>query len=108
MQEPLFNDLTPTSPALPNNITEMHHLHGRAPTQQCRTCAYLIRYHKAGRVQYKKCNQARVSHSTATDWRAKWPACGLWQPIIICLVIAAMLLVGCIDDPGAITRGWTP
>jgi len=44
----------------------------------CKTCAHLIRV-PGGRHVYLKCARYRISASEATDWRAKWPACGAFE-----------------------------
>lgn len=44
----------------------------------CKSCAHLRRlgHHDSS---YLKCLKYGVSHSEATDWRAKWPACGAYE-----------------------------
>lgn len=46
-----------------------------------------------------------------TGWRAYHPPTApprWWPYAAIPLIMAVILLAGCIDDPGAIMRGWTP
>lgn len=59
-------------------IGRMHAKHGHGPEgATCADCSYFRRY-KTNRV-YFKCQLYGVSRSEATDWRAGWPACGLFQ-----------------------------
>ena len=64
-------------PLLPKRIRAMHGMYGATPGQICKTCVHLDRYR--GGTRFMKCNLSRVSHSTATDWRANWPACGKFE-----------------------------
>jgi len=45
--------------------------------QQCKHCIHLIRHSHSGR--YFKCSKALVTSGAATDWRGKWPTCGLYE-----------------------------
>ena len=55
-------------------LETMHGRHGHAaPGLTCRSCGFLIH---DGR--YLKCQRYGRSRAAATDWRAKWPACGAW------------------------------
>jgi hypothetical protein len=56
----------------------MHARHGHGPEgQTCRNCAFLERHTYA--KTYLKCRRYNVTSSEATDWRAKWPACGAFE-----------------------------
>ena len=82
IQDTLFADLPSQAPPVPRRIAEMHRVYGVGPlVTKCRTCRYLQRYRKAGRVSWMKCLRARVTASSATDWRAGWPACGLYVEV---------------------------
>ncbi len=83
-QGPLF-DLEPAGerepagdaapPATPARHQTMIAYYGPGPAgATCGSCAKLIAV-KYSRVFFK-CAGSRVSASTATDWRRKWPACG--------------------------------
>ena len=56
-------------------VDAMHARFGPAEGQ-CMYCPHLIsgRYHD--KILHK-CEAYGLSHSEATDWRLKWPACGL-------------------------------
>ena len=45
---------------------------------RCGTCAHFRKfdYHDQ---RYAKCDLYGISHSEATDWRAKWAACGKYE-----------------------------
>lgn len=70
-------DLDPAD-VLPPQIAHMRRRHGAANEHCCGTCANLVRVRSGGST-YAKCYEYGISASDATDWRAKWPACGLWQ-----------------------------
>lgn len=56
-------------------VTKMHGQHGPGPAgQTCGGCQHLVKigYHRT----YFKCRRYGVTSSQASDWRAKWPACG--------------------------------
>lgn len=53
--------------------------YGAGPEGQCcRGCVHLIHVSPGARA-FLKCNLSSRSHSEASDWRAKWPACGAYQ-----------------------------
>lgn len=65
---------------LPKRIRDMHTLYGRNDEHTCGQCALLLRRGANSRT-YLKCTLQRNTHGAATDWRAKWPACGkFFQP----------------------------
>lgn len=69
----LYDDL-PDAIDLPNRILYMRRVHGPNNADRCGTCAHFLQvYH------FAKCAQYGSSASDATDWRQKWPACGLWR-----------------------------
>lgn len=51
--------------------------HGQRLDRTCRGCAHLIR-HSRGRT-WLKCRAAGETGSAASDWRAGWQACGLYE-----------------------------
>lgn len=60
-------------------LATMHQRHGRAADGvTCRGCAWLVRYGHHDQ-RYLKCERYGISRSMATDWRARWQACGLFQ-----------------------------
>jgi hypothetical protein len=65
-----------TVPGLPKRIKAMYQLHGQVVGETCKRCQHLIavQYGK----KYLKCDQSTMTHGAATDWRAGWPACGLF------------------------------
>jgi hypothetical protein len=54
----------------------MAQTHGRGPQDAtCRGCVHLVR---VGHRGWMKCEIYGITGSEASDWRAKWPACGLF------------------------------
>ncbi len=64
-------------PLLPERIRVMHGMYGRTEGKTCRHCIFLEHY-KMG-ASWLKCGRSKKTNSVATDWRAGWPACGLWE-----------------------------
>ena len=60
-------------------LAKMHQRYGRRDGQVCRDCVFLLRM-RPNRKTFLKCEKAGVSASDATDWRAKWTACGAFEP----------------------------
>lgn len=58
-------------------IALMHEIFGIDEEHQCKTCKH-IEQHGSNR-QYWKCKVYGVTFSTASDWRLKWAACGLYN-----------------------------
>ena len=59
------------------HLATMHARHGLAAKGVCcRDCSHLVRVQHGG-TKALKCRRFGISHSEATDWRAKWAACGL-------------------------------
>jgi hypothetical protein len=55
-------------------VLSMQQRHGRgAEGVTCRDCVHLVH---VGHRGYLKCELYGISQSEASDWRAKWPACG--------------------------------
>lgn len=56
-------------------VATMHRRYGTTDGETCEGCRHLTsQHHAAG--SFRKCEQAHVSRSDATDWRGWWPACG--------------------------------
>jgi threonine dehydratase len=55
----------------------MHNRYGTALGKKCGDCRHFRAYKMSG--TYFKCALYRISSSSATDWRVKWDACGLWE-----------------------------
>lgn len=64
-------------PKLPKRILRMYTIYKKTPGKKCRDCKYLT-YHEA-RIRWYKCEKYGASMSSATDWRLKWDACGLFE-----------------------------
>lgn len=58
-------------------IAYMHEAFGVTANEKCRDCQFLHSY-SVNSVPVKKCMKYGDSRSVATDWRAKWEACGLF------------------------------
>lgn len=61
---------------LPPRLLDMHRLYGASPGNICKNCGHLERHRQGAR--WLKCGKARKTASRATDWKASWPACGLF------------------------------
>lgn len=60
-------------------ITAMHDAYGIAhPPHVCKDCRHFFVYDYHDR-RYFKCQAYGLSNGEATDWRAKYPACGLYN-----------------------------
>ena len=79
----LFGGETPLPIPLqvkPNRMAENLHkqlitIYGKKQNETCKRCKHL--YRRQG--VYLKCTKASMSHSEASDWRAKWQACGQFE-----------------------------
>ena len=63
---------------LPKRMMNMLAMYGEIDNERCRTCRWLCRvgYHDA---HYYKCVYNQWTHGPGSDWRLRWPACGLHQ-----------------------------
>ena len=60
-------------------IEAMYRLYGPGPEgKTCGECANCIRYSPTDR-RYWKCRLYGISGGESTDWRQKWPACGMYN-----------------------------
>ena len=77
-QSPLFpfEKVEPT----PKRLADMHKAYGKIVGTYCGTCAHFIRYAQATR--WAKCNLTTQTSGAATDWHARWEACGQWQEAV--------------------------
>jgi hypothetical protein len=55
----------------------MRVLHGEEDGLKCGNCEHLKRYSQ--NATWFKCHKSRVTGSVASDWRRKWPACGIFK-----------------------------
>lgn len=55
----------------------MRDQYGAKPGEFCRDCLWL-KLHAHWSTNVSKCRKYGESRSTATDWRQKWAACGLF------------------------------
>lgn len=55
----------------------MHKMYGATADKTCAACVHLYTV-KRGQTWFK-CDQSKISASTATDWRKGWPACGKYE-----------------------------
>lgn len=57
---------------------KMHLKYGPGPKDQtCGACVNFVHFNHGG---WAKCSVYGVTSSEASDWRAKWPTCGMFQP----------------------------
>ena len=52
-------------------------LSGEKKGEVCASCKFFLRYHQGS--MYFKCEKSDPTSSQASDWRAKWKACGLHE-----------------------------
>ena len=62
---------------LPKRIRAMHGLYGKTDGKTCKACIHLLRFRQG--TYWHKCNLSKMTKSTASDWRAGWPACGKYE-----------------------------
>ena len=68
-------------------IDLMHKIFGPAPGHACRECSNLVKGRYHDRI-LTKCKVYGLTHSEASEWAGRWPACGMFnrawdkQPII--------------------------
>jgi len=67
------------APAPRQRILTMHRIYGRSDDERCKTCVHFLRSEHCS-TTYFKCGKNRITNGPGTDWRANWPACGLWTP----------------------------
>ena len=60
----------------PQRLRIMHQMYGKAEGEMCGTCIHL-ESHRHNRTNYFKCDLTRITCGPGTDWRKKWPACGM-------------------------------
>jgi hypothetical protein len=75
-QPPLFGMPEP-KPEYPQRAEDMWRVWGKADGRTCRHCTHLERYEQGTR--WLKCGLSTKTSSSATDWRAGWPACGKFE-----------------------------
>ena len=74
----LFDPSPADPPRLPRRIQDMHDFFGATPGRVCAGCIHLQRY-RQGSTWYKCLKTDHTAGSASTDWRTRWPACGLFQ-----------------------------
>lgn len=78
---PGFDPQTPKPPKPKKSkkppIAEMHKIHGQMPGKTCGKCRFFLRFRMGS--TFFKCQKSRITGGAATDWRARWTACGLFQ-----------------------------
>lgn len=58
----------------PARLLDMHRVYGLSLGNRCGDCRHFERHHQGTR--WFKCGKSHKTSSIATDWRARWPACG--------------------------------
>lgn len=61
----------------PSPHQQMLRAYGQRRGFACRDCEHLVATSK--NATYYKCGRYGVTSGSATDWRLKWAACGLFQ-----------------------------
>jgi hypothetical protein len=74
---PIPADLKPMSGLSP--VEQMRRMYGERRGFTCGSCKHLTRHGKG--TSWFKCAKFGVTNSTATDWRSKWAACGLFEDL---------------------------
>jgi hypothetical protein len=62
---------------LPLRMRTMHRKFGIKDGATCGGCKHFERYHQS--TTWFKCALTKKTSGAATDWRARWPACGKWE-----------------------------
>lgn len=76
MSQPnLFDDEPDLAIRISRGLADMHRVYGRDDAHTCGACIQFERLRR-GNSTFAKCRLARRSASRATDWAARWPACG--------------------------------
>jgi len=84
MSDLFGNDsLPPADKQKGKRLAELQHaqlvqIYGKSEGQICKNCRHFIVKEFGNR--YFKCGKATESSSPATDWRARWQACGKFEP----------------------------
>jgi len=73
---PGFEHLVDEKP-LPRRILGMYAVYGKTEGRYCGECASFLRFRRGG--SWSKCERTRITSSKATDWRARWEACGKFE-----------------------------
>ncbi len=60
-----------------SSIEGMYRLIGQIEGAYCQTCVHLVR--REFSKTYFKCGLTKMTGGPATDWRAKWSACGRYD-----------------------------
>lgn len=76
LEEQLAKQAASPLAGLPDRIKDMHRCYGASEGKTCGGCAHLLTKQMGG--TYFKCGQSRITDGPGTDWRKKWPACGLY------------------------------
>ena len=58
-------------------IQKMHRFYGASSGKKCGGCCNLYTWYVRGKRIIYKCGLYGMTHSEATDWRKKYPACGM-------------------------------
>lgn len=74
-----FGKIPPRNFYLPARIDTMHRVYGKIEGKTCKTCDNLISSKGYTAKTYYKCTLSKLSHSSASDWRVSWPACGKYE-----------------------------
>ena len=73
---PGFEDLVDLDPR-PRRIVAMYVMYHKTPGRYCGECKHFLRFLRGG--SWSKCELTQMSASKATDWRARWEACGKFE-----------------------------
>ena len=74
-------DPGPAGPLFPERIRVMWRAFGRKEGERGSSCAHYRRCRNdSGLKGWAKCDLSTQTHGEGTDWRARWYACGKWEP----------------------------
>lgn len=59
-------------------IGKMHRIYGVTEGETCKRCTYFIHV-RPGQNTYRKCRVFGITGGPATDWKARYPACGKFE-----------------------------
>ena len=64
---------------IPVEKNPMAHRVGVRPGEKCKNCKYFLRTESNAGYKFFKCKVYGVSNGSATDWRANYNACSLFE-----------------------------
>lgn len=80
MTDKLFEQPAIAPYPIPPRLARMWRFYGRDERHTCGECKLLRQFRRNHNHRYFKCELNGITHSTASDWRKFWTACGNFKP----------------------------